>query len=202
MQINDLNASYVKDFSDKKSRKPEEGVRKQLKELQEYGAKNISEGYFMQFQMQTVNLSNGNFSFQSLTFEMSVSSGDFLNHIQNPANKVKNALFGVDLSKIGYSGKPIDTLTQDEAKALVSEDGFFGISQTSERIADFVIMGAGNDLEKLKSGKEGMLRGFKEAEQMWGEKLPDIAYETMKKSLAKVNDKISALGGNTLDVQA
>ncbi|KFL35162.1 MULTISPECIES: hypothetical protein [unclassified Sulfurospirillum] len=103
------------------------------------------------------------------------------------------------LADIGYTGKPIANLTQDEASALVSEDGFFGISKTSERIADFVVNGAGDDLEKLQAGREGMLRGFAEAEQMWGEKLPEISYTTMQKALEKVDARIAELGGNVLD---
>jgi len=100
---------------------------------------------------------------------------------------------------IGYDGKPIGELSQDEAKALVAEDGFFGIAQTSERIADFVLNGAGDDLEKLQAGRSGMLQGFAEAEALWGEKLPEISYTTMQKALEKVDAKIKELGGSVLD---
>ena len=99
----------------------------------------------------------------------------------------------------GYTGKPIAQLTQSEAKDLVSEDGFFGISQTSGRIADFVINGAGSDLEKLQAGRSGMLQGFKDAERIWGEKLPEISYTTMQKALEKVDARIAELGGQVLD---
>ena len=103
------------------------------------------------------------------------------------------------LADIGYEGKPIGELTQDEAKALVADDGFFGIAQTSARIADCVIHGAGDDLEKLKAGRSGMLQGFAEAEALWGEKLPEISYTTMQKALEKVDARIAELGGSVLD---
>lgn len=45
------------------------------------------------------------------------------------------------LSDIGYNGKPIAELTQDEAAELVSEDGFFGIAKNGGSIANFVING-------------------------------------------------------------
>lgn len=220
MKINDLNASYMRDVSTNLTNKPEnklvdkqeqnshklekqEEMKKHFSELSSIGAKGISNAYFMQFQAQTFSFSNGSFSFQSFSFGISSdNSGNFLSFLQNPTNKIKGLLSGIDLSQIGYNGKPIHTLSQDEAKALVSEDGFFGITKTSERIADFVINGAGNDLEKLKAGKDGMLRGFEQAEQMWGGKLPDISQETMQKALAKIDEKISALGGNALDIQA
>lgn len=103
------------------------------------------------------------------------------------------------LADIGYTGKPIGELSQDEAKALVADDGFFGIAQTSARIADFVINGAGDDLSKLQAGRSGMLQGFGEAEKLWGEKLPEISYTTMQKALEKVDARITELGGQVLD---
>lgn len=103
------------------------------------------------------------------------------------------------LSDIGYTGKPIGQLSQDEASALVAEDGFFGISQTSARISDFVINGAGDDLSKLQAGRSGMLQGFSQAEKLWGGKLPEISYTTMQKALEKVDARVKELGGNVLD---
>lgn len=165
------------------------------------GAKGMSAAYFMNFQMQTINFSDGNFKYQNFAFQLSFG-GDFNNNFDDPISKVKNLLKGVDLSQIGYQGKPISDLSADEAKKLVSEDGFFGVAKTSQRIADFVLSGAGSDLEKLKAGKEGILRGFKQAEQMWGGKLPDIAYETIEKSTKQIDEQISKLGGNAIDVKA
>ena len=103
------------------------------------------------------------------------------------------------LADIGYTGKPIGQLSQDEAKALVADDGFFGISQTSARLADFVINGAGDDLSKLQAGRSGMLQGFSEAEKLWGGKLPEISYTTMQKALEKVDARVAELGGSVLD---
>jgi len=104
------------------------------------------------------------------------------------------------LSDIGYEGKAIADLSQDEAKALVAEDGFFGVTQTSERIANFVLMGAGDDVDMLKAGREGILRGFAEAEDMWGEKLPDISYESINKSVEMIDKKLAELGASVMDI--
>ena len=103
------------------------------------------------------------------------------------------------LSDIGYAGKPIAELTQDEAAQLVSEDGIFGITQTSERIANFVINGAGGDEDKLRAGREGMLKGFKEAEAMWGGELPEISQKTMQASLEMVDKAMYDLGFSILN---
>ena len=103
------------------------------------------------------------------------------------------------LGDIGYEGKPIAELSQDEAAALVSEDGFFGITQTSERIANFVIGGAGGDEDMLRAGREGMLQGFKDAEEMWGGELPEISQQTMQAALEMVDKEMHSLGYSILN---
>ena len=103
------------------------------------------------------------------------------------------------LSGIGYEGKPIAELSQDEAAQLVSEDGFFGVTQTSERIANFVINGSGGDESMLRAGREGMIQGFKEAEAMWGGELPEISQQTMAKALEMVDMAMNDLGFSILN---
>ena len=106
------------------------------------------------------------------------------------------------LSSIGYSGKPIASLSKEEATELVSKDGFFGVDKTSQRVADFVIMGAGGDESKMRAGREGMIKGFKDAEAMWGGKLPEISQETMKKSIEMVDKAMHDLGFSVIDKEA
>jgi hypothetical protein len=106
------------------------------------------------------------------------------------------------LSDIGYEGKPIAELSKDEAAALVAEDGIFGIKQTSERIANFVINGAGGDEERLRAGREGMLQGFKDAEKMWGGELPEISQKTMQAATEMVDKAMHDLGFSILNQEA
>lgn len=138
-------------------------------------AKEITNTYLFEYQMKINVESKENFAEQAKTFS---------------------------LADIGYNGKPIGELTQDEAKALVADDGFFGIAQTSQRIADFVLIGAGDDVEKLKAGRAGMLQGFKEAEEMWGGKLPEISYTTMQKAVEMVDARLNELGASVLNTTA
>jgi hypothetical protein len=86
-----------------------------------------------------------------------------------------------------------------DAEKLISENGYFGIKQTSGRIAEFVLNGGGDDIEKLKAGREGMLRGFKEAEKVWGGRLPEISYSTIEQALKQIDDKIYSLQGSIID---
>jgi hypothetical protein len=152
----------------------------------EISAKTLTQTYLSQYTLAIENFSSTTIEAQSSSFDL---------------NKVKDILTSIDFEAIGYTGKSITKMNPDEAKALVSEEGFFGVTQTSNRLADFVLSGGGDDLEKLKAGREGIVRGFNEAEKIWGEKLPDISYETLDKALAKIDEKISSLGSNILDTK-
>jgi hypothetical protein len=107
--------------------------------------------------------------------------------------------FQTFLSDIGYEGKPIADLSQDEASALVAEDGFFGVDQTSERMANFVIDGANGNEDMLRAGRDGIIQGMKDAESMWGGELPEISQKTMDAALEKVDKAMYDLGYSILD---
>ena len=109
----------------------------------------------------------------------------------------KESSSGMSLKNIGYEGKPITELTPDEAKELVSEDGFFGVTQTSDRVANFVFSFAGDDLELLQKGREGIIQGFEDAKKMFGGELPEISYKTQERTLALIDEKINSLKGES-----
>ena len=180
----------------KKSETSAEDRNKNIQEVaSKVDAKSLMTGYVVQFQMNIIISSETNFSSQNGLFGLNTSAMD------NPF-KLNDILNGLDLKSIGYEGKPIQELSQDEAKALIAEDGFFGVAKTSDRIADFVLEGAGDDVEKLKAGREGILRGYNQAEKAWGGNLPDISKETLEKALEKVDKKLASLGVNVLEQNA
>ncbi|MBD5165509.1 hydrogenase-4 component G [Helicobacter sp.] len=207
MAINSVNSKssfeYAQDLQSAMSSNPlkqdETSAEDRNKSIQEAAskvdAKSLMMSYIVQFQMNITISSDTNFSSQNGLFGMGTSA-------MNDPFKLNNILNGLDLSSIGYDGKPIQQLTQDEAKALIAEDGFFGVAKTSDRIADFVLAGAGDDIEKLKAGREGIIRGYNQAERSWGGNLPDISKETLEKALEKVDKKLASLGVNVLDENA
>lgn len=71
-----------------------------------------------------------------------------------------------------------DADTIAKAKEDISEDGYWGVKQTSERIFDFAQALAGDDEEKMKTMKEAVEKGFKETTKSWGRTLPDISQDT------------------------
>jgi hypothetical protein len=155
---------------------------------------------FVEINLKSQELERGNSLAQSIfsNFEDDGSMMDFLSGKE--LDSEGNDIFS--LSDLGYTGKPITELTQEEASALVSEDGFFGVEQTSSRSIDFVLSFAGDDIELLKEGRAGMVEGFKQAEELWGGKLPDISYETQEKILEAIDAKIEELGGSVVDTTA
>lgn len=72
----------------------------------------------------------------------------------------------------------IDDETRAEAADLVSEDGYFGVKQTSERILDFAKAVSGGDASKFEMLKEATINGFKAAEELWGGEMPQITKDT------------------------
>ncbi len=72
----------------------------------------------------------------------------------------------------------IDPETRAAAQEAISEDGYFGVKQTSERILSFAKALGGNDLSKFTELKNAIIEGFKQAEEAWGGGLPDICNKT------------------------
>lgn len=66
-----------------------------------------------------------------------------------------------------------------QAKEDVSEDGYWGVKQTSQRLFDFAAALAGDDVEKMKEMQAAMEKGFKQATKSWGSDLPEICQDTM-----------------------
>ncbi len=72
----------------------------------------------------------------------------------------------------------VDAATKAQAQADIAEDGYWGVSKTSERILDFAKTLAGDDPEKLENMRQAFEKGYAQAEKTWGGKLPDISKQT------------------------
>jgi len=188
---NSYNSSSLKENvkSEISLHKDEKDISKKESEITNLTAKDISNSYFLQYQKEIVKSSSSNLLAQGgLSF--------------NAPKNLLEILSGLDLANIGYNGKSLNELTSDEANDLISENGFFGIANTADRIASFVLNGAGDDVEKLKAGREGVAKGFEDAKKIWGGELPEISQKTIEKTLETLDKKIAELGGNVLNVSA
>ena len=78
-------------------------------------------------------------------------------------------------------------LTPTQAQELISEDGYFGVAQTSDRIFQLSISLMGNDPEKLQEIKESVTKGFEMAKEALGGYLPEISMQTYDAVMEKLD---------------
>lgn len=75
-----------------------------------------------------------------------------------------------------------------QAKEDVSEDGYWGVEQTSERIYSFAYALTGGDPSKADEMMAAVEKGFKLATKSWGSDLPDISKQTLEAVREKINN--------------
>lgn len=87
---------------------------------------------------------------------------------------------GDDFWRTLASGKfTVDAATKAQAKEDISEDGYWGVKKTSQRLFDFASALAGDDVDKMKDMQKAMEKGFKQATKTWGRELPEISRNTL-----------------------
>lgn len=73
----------------------------------------------------------------------------------------------------------VDAQTKLEAQEAISENGYYGVKQTSQRLFEFAQALAGDDVDKMKEMQAAIEKGYKQATSAWGKDLPSICQETM-----------------------
>lgn len=86
----------------------------------------------------------------------------------------------------------VDAQTKLQAQQDISEDGYYGVKQTSERLFDFASALAGDDVDKMKKMQAAMEKGFKLATKAWGRDLPDISQKTLDAANKKFEEYYAA----------
>lgn len=82
----------------------------------------------------------------------------------------------------------VDSATAAQAKEDISEDGYWGVKQTSDRIFDFAQALSGGDKEKMQSMLEAFKKGYEQATGAWGRELPSLCKDTYDAVEKKFND--------------
>lgn len=77
-----------------------------------------------------------------------------------------------------YQSLEVDEETRLNAQQEVSEDGFWGVKQTSARLLGFAKALSGGDPSKIELMKSAIEEGYKAAEEAWGGELPEICQQT------------------------
>lgn len=72
----------------------------------------------------------------------------------------------------------VDAATAKQAQEDISEDGYWGVKQTSDRIFDFAMALSGGDEDKMEEMLAAFEKGYKQATGAWGKELPGICKDT------------------------
>jgi len=79
-------------------------------------------------------------------------------------------------------GLTLESIMKSYGLDYIESDGsedFWGAEKTANRILDFAKSLAGSDPENFKKVKAAFEKGFGESEKIWGDKLPDVCYDTL-----------------------
>lgn len=72
----------------------------------------------------------------------------------------------------------IDEAAKLKAQEEISENGYWGVKQTSERILSFAKALTGGDPSKIEEMRAAFEKGFSQATKAWGQDLPSISNDT------------------------
>ena len=105
-----------------------------------------------------------------------------------------------DMWQFLASGKfEVDEATKAQAQEDVSEDGYWGVKQTSGRILDFATALTGGDPSKIEDMRAAFKKGYEQAEKTWGGELPEISKKTYDAVMAGF-DKVAEEANTTQNV--
>ena len=146
---------------------------------------------------QTVSSATSKSANPSLVAQLKADSDNRMQQLQSLVSKMfekQGITIGTadDMWKALAGGNfTADADTIAQAKEDISENGYWGVKQTSERIFSFAQALAGDDEEKMAKMKDAFEKGFKEATKTWGKKLPDISQNTRDAVLKKFDDYLA-----------
>lgn len=90
----------------------------------------------------------------------------------------------------------VDAATKAQAQQDISEDGYWGVNKTSDRIIQFANALTGGDPSKIEEMRDAFIKGYKQAEKTWGGSLPEISQQTYDAVMKKFDD-LAAKGADT-----
>lgn len=155
-----------------KSAEASKSSKASSKETSSYERKNTINNIISQAETQAKNFE----ILISSTFKKQSNKALLVSYASN--NKLKNF----------FSNLTVDASTIAKAKKDISEDGYYGVNQTSERILSFAKAVAGNDPKKLQEMRDAVEKGFKQVERMWGGDLPEISQKTYEKVMSTFDE--------------
>ena len=119
--------------------------------------------------------------------------------LQNLVTKLLGKQAGIPLQELEYTeaGKytkladlfkdiQADPATIEQAQKDIADDGYWGVEQTSDRLVSMAQALSGGDTSKADTLIAAIKKGFDEATEAWGDKLPDICQKTIDAAVKKM----------------
>lgn len=101
----------------------------------------------------------------------------------------KNDVSGLNLSAtFEKAAKNADPDTIKAAQESISEDGYWGVNKTSDRLVSMAIALSGGDTSKADEMMAAIQKGYDRATSAWGKDLPDICKDTLEATKQKMDD--------------
>lgn len=101
----------------------------------------------------------------------------------------KDDVSGLNLSAtFEAAAKNADPDTIKAAQESISEDGYWGVNKTSDRLVSMAIALSGGDTSKADEMMSAIQKGYDRATSAWGKELPDICKNTLEATKQKMDD--------------
>lgn len=98
----------------------------------------------------------------------------------------KDDVSGLNLSAtFEAAAKNADPDTIKAAQESISEDGYWGVNKTSDRLVSMAIALSGGDTDKADEMMSAIQKGYDRATAAWGKDLPDICKDTLEATSRK-----------------
>lgn len=82
----------------------------------------------------------------------------------------------------------VDLETKNKAIEDISEDGYYGVKETSNRLVSFAKALSNSDPAKADKMIEAVKKGFEAAKKAWGGELPEICQQTVDETIKQLEE--------------
>lgn len=108
--------------------------------------------------------------------------------------------FSVSYTSINITIEMSEGETLEDVKSeldqMLSDDGYWGVEQTSQRMFDFAKAFTGGNPEDMAKAKDAVTEGFKQAEALFGGQLPEISYKTYDATMEKFDNYLANISNS------
>ena len=116
---------------------------------------------------------------------LGTAKDSFIRQAGGLKNILERALQGQKTEGITVSVSAQDI---DQAKIDVAEGGYWSAENTASRLVEFAKALSGNNPEQADKMISAIQNGFKQAEELWGGKLPEISQQTLRLTMEKMEN--------------